>query len=76
MNPYPRAAAFVLRLVAFGLILFGALPLGMNYFAARQQKPTSGVLWMALEILSLLAGIVLLFTSGAVAKKLTEDLEE
>ncbi len=76
MNPYTKAASFVIRLIAFGFILFGALPLGANYFAHRQHKPSAGIFWIALEILSLLLGLVLLFKSGALAKKLTEDLEE
>lgn len=76
MNPYTKAASFVIRLIAFALILFGALPLGANYFASRQHKPSAGIFWISLEIFSLLAGLVLLFKSGALAKKLTEDFEE
>ncbi len=76
MNPYTKAALFIIRLVAFAFILFGALPLGADYFASRQGKPTSGLFWLALEILSLSIGVVLLFRSGAIAKKLTEDFEE
>ena len=76
MNPYTKAASFVVRLVAFAFILFGALPLGANYFASRQHHPSGGMIWLFLEILSLLFGLVLLFKSGAIAKKLTEDFEE
>ncbi len=76
MNPYTKAATFVVRLVAFAFILFGALPLGAEYFARRQHKPISGTLWLFLEIFSLLLGFVLLFKSSAIAKKLTEDFEE
>ena len=76
MNPYTKAALFITRLVAFGFILFGALPLGADYLARRQNKPSGSTLWLFLEILSLLVGFVLLFKSGAIAKKLTEDFEE
>lgn len=76
MNPYTKAATFVIRLVAFAFILFGALPLGADYFAHRQNKPIGSTLWLFLEIFSLLLGIVLLFKGGAIAKKLTEDFEE
>lgn len=75
MNPYRKAASFVLRLVAFAFILFGILPLGADYLVSRQTKPNI-TLWLFLEILSVLLGIVLLIKSGAIAKKLTEDFEE
>ncbi len=76
MNPYTKAALFIIRLVAFAFILFGALPLGADYFARRQGKQGAGTLWLFLEIFSLLLGFVLLFKGGAIAKKLTEDFEE
>ncbi|MEO7297261.1 MAG: hypothetical protein ABI042_01645 [Verrucomicrobiota bacterium] len=76
MNPYTKAALFIIRLVAFAFVLFGALPLGADYFARRQNKPIGSTLWLFLEIFSLLLGFVLLFKSGAIAKKLTEDFEE
>ena len=76
MNPYTKAALFIIRLVAFALVLFGALPLGADYFVRRQNKPIGSKLWLFLEIFSLLLGFVLLFKSGAIAKKLTEDFED
>ena len=76
MNPYTKAALFITRLVAFGFILFGALPLGADYFARRQNKPSGGTIWLFLEIVSLLLGLVLLFKSDAIAKKLTEEFDE
>lgn len=76
MNPYTKAVLFIIRLVAFGFILFGALPLGADYFARRQPKPTGSAFWLFLEIFSLLLGFVLLFKSSAIAKKLTEDFDE
>jgi len=76
MNPYTKAALFIIRLFAFAFILFGALPLGADYFARHQNQPRGSTLWLMLEILSLLLGIVLLFKSGAIAKKLTEDFDE
>ena len=76
MNPYTKAALFVIHLVAFAFILFGALPLGADYFARRQQKPSGSAIWLFLEIFSLLLGFVLLFKGGAIAKKLTEGFEE
>ena len=42
MNPYTKAALFIIRLVAFAFVLFGALPLGADYFARRQGKPSGG----------------------------------
>jgi hypothetical protein len=76
MNPYTKAATFVIRMVAFAFVLFGALPLGADYFARRQGKPGAGTIWLFLEIFSLLLGFALLFKSREIAKKLTEDFEE
>ena len=76
MNPYTKAALFIIRLIAFAFVLFGALPLGADYFARRQNKPAAGLIWLFLEIFSLLLGFVLLFKSREIAKKLTEDFEE
>ena len=76
MNPYAKAALFIIRLVAFAFVLFGALPLGADYLARRQNKPNAGTVWLFLEIFSLLLGFILLFKSREIAKKLTEDFEE
>ena len=76
MNPYVKAVRFVVRMIAFAFILFGALPLGAEYLARGRNHQSTGKLWILLEILSLLLGLVLLFTGGAIAKKLTEDFEE
>mgnify|MGYP006326496857 CR=1 FL=1 len=76
MNPYTKAALFIVRLVAFAFVLFGALPLGLDYFARRQHKPAAGTLWLFLEIFSLLLGVVLLIKSREIAKKLTENFDE
>lgn len=76
MNPYTKAALFIIRLIAFAFILFGALQLGADYFASRQNKPSAGTLWLFLKVFSLLLGFVLLFKSSAIAKKLTEDFDD
>ena len=51
MNPYTKAALFIIRLIAFGFILFGALPLSADYFARRRHKPSGSALWLFLEVL-------------------------
>ena len=76
MNPYTKAVRFIVRMIAFAFILFGALPLGADYLARGRNNPGSGKLWVLLEVLSLVLGLILLFTSSAIAKKLTEDFEE
>jgi uncharacterized membrane protein HdeD (DUF308 family) len=76
MNPYTRAALFLIRLIAFAFILFGALELGAEYFAHRQHKAAGNAFWLFAEVFSLLLGLVLLFKSGEIAKKLTEDFED
>ena len=77
MSPYRRAALLFIRLLAFGLMLFSALYLGAYFFALRTGKePDESILLMSLKTVPLLIGFVLLVKSSAIARRLTEDLEE
>lgn len=77
MNPYTRAALFLIRLIAFGFILTGALLLGAYFFSLKAGKhPEGGIISLSLKTLPLLVGLVLLFKSYAIARKLTEDFDE
>ena len=77
MSPYTKGALFVIRLMAFGLIILGATLAGSSFFyvVARKSAHDSAGGW-ALKILPLLGGFVLWLKSGAIARKLTEGLDE
>jgi hypothetical protein len=77
MNPYTKAALFLIRMIAFGCILCSLLLLASYVFYLRaEKKPDDGVISLILKTLPLLVGFVLLCKSGAIAKKLTEQFDE
>ena len=77
MSPYRRAALLFIRLIAFSLMLFSSLYLGAYFFASRAgNRPDDGIFLMSLKTLPLLIGLFLMIRSSAIAKKLTEDIEE
>ena len=75
MNPYYRAIVFVIRLVAFGFILVGAIQLASAAFfvVGNADLPVGK---MVLYSIPILLGIVLLMRSGAVAEWISEMLED
>ncbi|MFN7140732.1 MAG: hypothetical protein ACK4UN_15455 [Limisphaerales bacterium] len=77
MSPYRRAALLLIRLVAFGLMLFSVLQVGAYFFLLRTgQSPTDGPFLLTLKVLPFLVGLYLLVKSSSIAKRLTEDFEE
>jgi TRAP-type C4-dicarboxylate transport system permease small subunit len=86
MSPYRKAIAFVLRLVALGFIIVPLILFGLDYFAAQTrksgnatgtaQRPASGSISKVLKIGSVIVGTALLFASGSIARRLTQDLDE
>lgn len=77
MNPYTKAALFLIRLIAFGCILCSLLLLASYaFYLNADKKPDDGMFSLALKTLPLLIGFVLLLKSSAIAKKLTEDFED
>jgi hypothetical protein len=76
MNPYTKAALFLIRLIAFGCIMTSLLLLGSYIFYLKTGRhPADGVLSLILKTLPLIIGVVLLVKGYAIAKKLTEDLD-
>lgn len=77
MSPYRRAALLLIRLVAFGLMLFGLLQMGAYFYVKQMGKPPEDSLIMiSLKTMPLVIGLIMLFKSSALAKRLTEDFEE
>jgi hypothetical protein len=76
MNPYRKGVTAVIQLVALVLASFGALSTWLEFVRQRAGKvpPRLGfvVLFAALTV----AGLVLLFGSGALGKRLTGDFDE
>jgi len=77
MNPYTKAALFLIRLVAFGFILFSLLQLSTYlFYFFGEKKPAGSALSILLKTLPLVIGLVLLLKSYKIARKLTEDFDE
>lgn len=77
MSPYRRAALLLIRLVAFGFILFSILQMGAYFLMVRTDKtPEDSLVMISLKTIPLLIGLAVLIKSSAIAKKLTEDFEE
>jgi tellurite resistance protein TehA-like permease len=76
MNPYTKAVAFVIRMVASGLILFTLFHYASYFFYMVAKKPIETTLpgWI-LKTVPLVAGLVLMFMSSKLARRFTDDLE-
>lgn len=76
MNPYFKAALFLIRLVAAGFVILGGTLLCSDLFLILSHKPVSGAGTLALKALPILIGFVLFLKSYGMAKHLTKDFEE
>jgi len=76
MNPYFKAALFLIRLIAAGFAIFGITLLCGDVFLMLSHKPVSSTGTLALKALPIVIGLVLFLKSYALAKHLTKDFEE
>ncbi len=76
MNPYAKGAAMLLRFVAFAMIALGGLNVMLEFARERVGQGEVSVVRCILYGLLGLAGFVLLFGSGALARRLTRNLDE
>jgi hypothetical protein len=76
MNPYFKAALFVIRLIAAGFVIFGGTLLSSDLFLMLSHKPVSPAGTLALKAVPILIGFVLFLKSYSLAKNLTKDFEE
>ena len=76
MNPYRKAATFVIRMAALGLIIVPLIALGLDFFAAKTKHAPPTKLSVILKSASVFTGFVLFFGSSIIARKLTQDLDE
>jgi hypothetical protein len=76
MNPYQKGAAMVVRLVALAMIALGGLNVLLEFARERMGKGEVSVGRCVLFGLLALTGCVLLFASGALARRLTRGFDE
>ncbi len=76
MNVYGKAAAMLLRLVALGLATLCGLSTWLELLRERAGKGPPRVGYVLLFGALTFAGLVLLVASGAIARRLTRDLDE
>lgn len=77
MSPYRKGALLVVRLVAFALVFFPALLAISDFFDSKlHHREAAGGFSIAWKASLLLVGLVLLVKSDAIARKLTQDLDD
>ena len=77
MSPYRKGALLVVRLVAFALVLVPGLLVISDFFDSKLHHGSgSNVFSLAWKGALFIAGTMLLIKSDAIAKKLTEDLDD
>jgi len=71
-----RAVRGLIRLVASGLILFGALEIGLELMRHRMKDVAISVWSCVIGGILILLGIALFFISAKLAEQLTDDYDE
>jgi divalent metal cation (Fe/Co/Zn/Cd) transporter len=71
-----RAVRGLIRLVASGLILFGALEIGLELVRHRMKDVPVGVWSCVIGGVLIVLGIALFFISAKLAEQLTDDYDE
>ena len=76
MNPYGRIALTVVRLIASGFLLVGAMDLGLYWFKSRHDHTAINP-WRILSLsIPLVIGLALLVRSSALARRIEQWLDE
>jgi hypothetical protein len=75
ISPYAKAALFVIRLIACGLIILGLGLCASDLFLYLSHRPISRPAMLALKAAPVLAGVALYGKSKAMAIHLTKDLD-
>ena len=76
MNPYKRGALLLIRLVAFGFILFGLIDLALYVLKLFLDKTDLQVVRCLLSGVLIVIGLAILIKSSAIASRLTQDFDE
>jgi len=75
LSPYAKAALFVIRLVACGLIILGFGLCASDLYLYLSHRPVSRPALLALKAAPALAGVVVFAKAKAMAIHLTKDLD-
>jgi hypothetical protein len=75
LSPYAKAALFVIRLIACGLIILGFGLCSSDLFLYLSHRPISQPVLLALKASPVLAGVVVLVKAKAMAVHFTKDLD-
>jgi len=75
ISPYAKAALFVIRLAACGLIILGCGLYATDVFLYMSHHPVSRPAVLALKAVPVLAGAALYGKSKGIAVYLTKDLD-
>ena len=70
-----RAVRSIIRLIAFGAIIFSVCLLASDFYLYLSHKPFNGPAMLVLKGLPFLAGVILLWKSSDIAQHLTQDLD-
>ena len=75
ISPYAKAALFVLRLAACGLIILGCGLYATDVYLYLSHRPVSRPAVLAFKAVPVLAGAVLYGKSKGIALYMTKDLD-
>jgi small-conductance mechanosensitive channel len=77
VNPYCRAALFLIRLVAIGLVVTGLMLLAGDVVNWMARSPVATRTWVVpLEVLLMIIGALLLLRSRKLAHRFTEQFDD
>ena len=71
-----RAVRSLIRLIASGLLLFGAIEIGFQYMNHRARHAEINLWHCIAGAVLFVAGLILLGLSAKLAERLTDDFEE
>lgn len=76
MNPYKKAAQFLIRLVAASLIIVGGMLAGLEFLNHCAKHVDVNLLKIAMDSFVFIAGVILFAVSSRLAARLTDESEE
>lgn len=76
MNPYTKAAQFVIRLAGFGVVAVSVILLLGNVVLILSDRPPERALVVTLESFCFAFGCVILWKSTSLAERLTGELDD
>ena len=75
MSPYQKAALFAIRLIAAGLMILSLCLYSTDLFLLLSNRPVRLGGAFVLKALPFVAGLILYWKSGPIARELTKDLD-